>query len=112
MDHDEYLARRDQLREMGRSVWAEVLSAGWVPLQFFDGQHDEHRFLTVCPGCGASLGGILSDVPVSGWDAPRWAIQNDNPEHLTMTPSLGCGGWRAGTCIGHWWIRDGRLVLA
>ena len=113
VDHAEYVAWRDALSVLGISRWDDVKSTGRVPVQFFhDDRHDTDRFSTICPGCGASLGGILSDVPVGGFDEPRWAIQNADPEHLTMTPSLGCGGWRAGTCIGHWWIRDGRLVLA
>lgn len=110
--HAEWNGERDRLKAERRSMWDEVKSSGTVPLKFFhDDQRDTDRFCIICPGCGGNIGGILSDVPVGGWDEPRWAIQNEAPEHLTMTPSLGCGGWRVGSCIGHWWIRDGGLVL-
>ncbi len=65
-----------------------------------------------CPGCGGILSGRFADEPVSGWDAPRWKVENADPEHLTLTPSLGCSRWRSGECIGHWWARDGKLVSA
>ena len=71
---------------------------------------EERRFTWVCPGCGHPWGGVLGDEPVSGWDAPRW-VNSGTGDRPTLTPSLGCPEWRYGRCPGHWWLRDGRLVL-
>ncbi|MCU1617175.1 MAG: hypothetical protein JWO98_4715 [Frankiales bacterium] len=68
-------------------------------------------FYWTCPGCGGTASGELADQPVSGWEAPRW-VRSGPDDALTLTPSLGCPRWREGSCIGHWWLRDGRLVLA
>jgi Family of unknown function (DUF6527) len=65
----------------------------------------------ICPGCGRILGGLLADEPVSGWDSPRWA-KTGTDERLSLTPSLGCPGWRRDDCEGHWWLRDGMLEMA
>lgn len=65
-------------------------------------------FLWDCPTCGRGYAGKLADEPVSGWDAPRWMLA-DGP---TLTPSLGCRGMLDGSCTGHWWLRDGRLLSA
>ena len=65
----------------------------------------------VCPGCGRILGGQLDDEPVSGWEHPRWT-NTGTAERPTLTPSLGCPGWRRGNCDGHWFLRDGELVPA
>ena len=69
-----------------------------------------HRsFSWLCPGCGRWLYGQMGDQPVSGWDAPRW-VNSGTEEKPTLTPSLGCGGWKHGTCPGgHYWLRDGEL---
>ena len=73
---------------------------------------DEDRFSWVCPGCGRTLGGQMGDDPVSGWDEPRW-VNTGTRDRPTLTPSLGCPSWRAGTCGGgHYWLRDGELVPA
>lgn len=65
----------------------------------------------VCPSCGGFAAGTFGPEPVSGWTEPRWTREGD-AEHLTLMPSLGCPQWRDGLCNGHWWCRDGRLVLA
>ena len=49
--------------------------------------------------------------PAGGWDAPRWA-NSRTLERPTLAPSLGCGNWRRGECVGHWRLRDGVLVTA
>ncbi len=90
--HDAWAARID---ETGR---VPVLLAG-------------NEFYWVCPGCGGTAAGTLGDTPVSGWDAPRWVLTG-TPDRPTLTPSLGCPGWRAGRCDGHWWLRDGALEHA
>jgi hypothetical protein len=69
------------------------------------------RFSWICPGCGCLSGGQLGDEPVSGWDAPRW-VNSGSHDRPTLTPSLGCPGWRHGRCTGHWWLRDGVLEAA
>ena len=69
---------------------------------------DQSQFTWTCPTCGRGYYGILADEPVSGWDAPRWRLT----EGPTLTPSLGCQGLRDGSCTGHWWLRDGKLVAA
>jgi hypothetical protein len=67
-------------------------------------------FSWLCPGCGSWYYGQLGDQPVSGWDAPRW-VNSGGEETPTLTPSLGCGGWKRGTCLGgHYWLRGGELV--
>lgn len=68
-------------------------------------------FMWECPGCGHAYSGEIADEPVSGWDEPRWTwVEDENG--LTLAPSLGCPDWRAGRCVGHWWVRSGRMVLA
>ena len=59
---------------------------------------DDLWFNWLCPGCG--------------WGAPRW-VNSGTRDRPTLTPSLGCGGWRRGTCPeGHYWMRDGFLERA
>lgn len=93
---------------------AKVAEAGEVP--FCWSPTDEHgrrrSFLWLCPGCGVVRAGLMGDVPVSGWDSPRW-VNTGTDDKPTLTPSLGCGAWRKGICPdGHWWLRDGELVPA
>lgn len=77
-----------------------------------DGSSPLGGFSWLCPGCGRWLYGQIGEQPVSGWDAPRW-VNSGTPESPTLTPSLGCGGWRHGTCPeGHYWLRDGELTPA
>lgn len=83
-----------------------IAATGETILQFQSGGFD-----WVCPGCGRVLGGQLGDTPVSGWDSPRWT-NTGTIERPTLTPSLGCPGWRRGDCTGHWWLRDGEMVPA
>lgn len=76
--------------------------------------HDDtfSDFSWLCPGCGSWHYGQIGERPVSGWDAPRW-VNSGTEEKPTLTPSLGCGGWRRGTCRGgHYWMRNGELVDA
>lgn len=69
-------------------------------------------FSWLCPGCACWHFGRLGNEPVSGWDEPRW-VNFGTEEKPTLTPSLGCPGWRDGTCPeGHYWLRDGELVGA
>lgn len=68
-------------------------------------------FTWCCPGCGELHYGQMGEQPVSGWDEPRW-VNSGTRERPTLVPSLGCPRWRDGTCIGHWWLRDGELVRA
>lgn len=86
---------------------AKLRESGYVPIMFTP----EGRFSWLCPGCGYFSHGTVGEHPVSGWEEPRWTVDG-LPDHLTMVPSLGCPRWRAGTCIGHWWVRDGELVPA
>jgi len=73
---------------------------------------DADWFNWLCPGCGSWYDGQIGDQPVSGWDAPRW-VNSGTEDKPTLTPSLGCGGWRRGTCPeGHYWLRDGFLERA
>lgn len=113
VEHDAWTHERDSLRTQGLSMWDQIKSTETVPFEFFvpPDHPEQYRFCVVCPGCGGNIGGITAAEPVSGWDEPRWKIEVSDPKHLTMTPSLGCGGWRAGSCPGHWWVRDGRLWL-
>ncbi len=83
-----------------------IAQTGETILQFAAGGFD-----WACPGCGRVLGGQLGDAPVSGWEHPRW-VNTGTPQRPTLTPSLGCPGWRRGDCTGHWWLRDGQLVPA
>lgn len=116
---DEYRAWRAPYWEGGKwpAIAAAIDEAGetllffWTEREDWGQDNDEVHFTWLCPGCGASNGGVLGDQPVSGWDNPRWVRSGDDA-HLSLTPSLGCPLWRVGDCIGHWWARDGRLVLA
>jgi len=76
-------------------------------------EDDGHRsFSWLCPGCGRWHYGQIGDQPVGGWDAPRW-VNSGMDDAPTLAPSLGCGGWKHGTCPeGHYWLRDGELVRA
>lgn len=75
-------------------------------------QDGRRSFSWLCPGCGSWHYGQIGNQPVSGWDDPRW-VNSGTREQPTLTPSLGCGGWRHGTCPeGHYWLRDGELKPA
>lgn len=89
---------------------AVIAEQGWTWFVLSE-YADRTDFLWVCPGCGAGATGTLGDEPVGGWESPRWVMEG-MPGKPTLTPSLGCRNWRDGTCIGHWWLRDGELVLA
>ena len=91
---------------------AELATRG-TALFFWQPDHGEHGgFSWLCPGCGSWHFGQLGTEPVSGWDAPRW-VNSGTLEVPTLTPSLGCGGWKHGTCPeGHYWLRNGELVRA
>lgn len=104
MAHDEYRAWRDG-RRLGEMV-AHIEATGVAPIRFTG-----DAFLWTCPGCGGTSIGDLGDEPVSGWDGPRW-VRTGEDDAVSLTPSLGCPRWRQGHCVGHWWLRDGRLVLA
>ena len=82
-------------------------------LFFWQPSYGEHgAFSWLCPGCGRWYFGEMGEQPVSGWDAPRW-VNSGTLEAPTLTPSLGCSGWKHGTCAGgHYWLRDGELVPA
>jgi hypothetical protein len=103
----------DELREWRAGVVgaaaqsAKLAECGYLPLAFLAAS----RFMWLCPGCGLFSRGQIGDEPVSGWDGPAWTVEGV-PDHLTLNPSLGCPRWRDGTCIGHWWARNGKLVLA
>ena len=75
--------------------------------------HAESKgFSWLCPGCFSWHYGPLGDQPLSGWDNPVW-VNSGTLDRPTLTPSLGCPGWRDGTCPGgHYWVRDGELVPA
>jgi len=86
---------------------AELIWRGTALLCWHDG-----GFSWLCPGCARWHYGKIGEVPVSGWDDPRW-VNTGTAEAPTLTPSLGCPGWRNGTCPeGHYWLRDGNLVPA
>lgn len=69
-------------------------------------------FSWLCPGCVNWLYGQIGEQPVSGWDSPRW-VNTGTAEAPTLTPSLGCSGWKHGTCPeGHYWMRNGVLERA
>ncbi|MCU1677698.1 MAG: hypothetical protein JWM93_2456 [Frankiales bacterium] len=104
MANDEYRAWRG-----GRllpDMAAHIAETGVAPIRLAG-----ESFYWTCPACGGTAGGYLAAEPVSGWENPRWVRSGDD-EHVTLSPSLGCPGWRTGECIGHWWLRDGLLVLA
>jgi hypothetical protein len=86
---------------------AGIAHGGFAPMIF----RTTGRMSWVCPSCGTCTGGQLGDEPVSGWDEPRW-VKTGTDGAPSLTPSLGCPGWRNGDCQGHYWLRDGKLVLA
>lgn len=70
------------------------------------------HFSWICPGCGGLNLGQLGDEPMGGWDEPRW-VNSGTRDKPTLTPSLGCFGWRNGFCDdGHYRLRDGELIPA
>lgn len=70
---------------------------------------DQRGFSWLCPGCLQWHYGPIGDQPVSGWDNPQW-VNTGTTDSPTLAPSLGCPGWRRGTCPGgHYWLRDGEL---
>jgi hypothetical protein len=90
--------------------WEVAEQAGRGTALFF--WRDSDGFNWLCPGCGSWYDGQIGGQPVSGWDAPRW-VNSGTEDKPTLTPSLGCGGWRRGTCPeGHYWLRDGALERA
>lgn len=96
---------RAELAERGTALffWHAPGDVGGAPLGGFS---------WLCPGCASWRYGQIGEQPVSGWDAPRW-VNSGTEDKPTLTPSLGCGGWRRGTCAGgHYWMRDGELVDA
>lgn len=103
--------QRAEGRPKGYEATRDAVAAqGWTWFVLRD-YGDRTEFLWVCPGCGCGSVGTLGDEPVSGWESPRWVMEGE-PGKPTLTPSLGCPCWRDGTCVGHWWLRDGKLVLA
>lgn len=98
-DRAEYV--REKVAELGETVLCWLDPQPGAP----------QRFSWVCPGCGGLTGGYIGDEPVSGWDSPRW-VNTGTREAPTLAPSLGCPDWRTGTCPGHYWVREGRLVEA
>ena len=101
-------ARTDN--RMMRNDWELIEQTKRGTVLFF--WRDERAFNWLCPGCGSWYDGQISDQPVSGWDDPRW-VNSGTPERPTLMPSLGCSGWKRGTCpAGHYWLRDGELVDA
>lgn len=112
VDQPAFRTWRDGPDRMLRDEYCKqkVTESGETVMFWFDND-GETRFSLVCPGCGGLLAGALGDEPVSGWDAPRW-VNSGTTEKPTLMPSLGCGRWRRGECIGHWWLRDGVLEVA
>lgn len=112
VDQPAYREWRDAPQGVARGDWCKqkIADTGETVMFWFD-DGDATRFSLICPGCGCVLAGQIGDEPVSGWDEPRW-VNSGTREKPTLTPSLGCGGWRRGECIGHWWLRDGELMLA
>ena len=113
---DEMHERTARFRESGlsRDEWERAcLEHGGGPLFVWWPEKDGRQtFSWLCPGCGSWHYGEIGDQPVSGWDEPRW-VNSGTCEAPTLTPSLGCGGWRRGTCAGgHYWLRDGELISA
>jgi hypothetical protein len=103
-----HAARTDS--RMMRNDWELAEQAERGTALFF--WRDGASFNWLCPGCGSWHDGQIGDQPVSGWDNPRW-VNSGTPERPTLAPSLGCGGWKHGTCPeGHYWLRDGELVKA
>jgi Family of unknown function (DUF6527) len=90
---------------------AELAERG-TALFFWQPDGAQPGFSWLCPGCATWHYGPLGDEPVSGWDDPHW-VNSGTADRPTLTPSLGCPGWRRGTCEGgHYWLRDGELVPA
>jgi hypothetical protein len=91
---------------------AEMAERGTALFFWQPGYGIRGGFSWQCPGCATWHFGPLGDEPVSGWDNPVW-VNSGTRESPTLTPSLGCPGWRHGTCPeGHYWLRDGELVPA
>lgn len=108
---EEWRGWRDGVRGLPAQL-AKMRDRGRVPMMFGQYQPSGRRYFQwICPGCGCGHMGDIGETPVSGWDSPQWTVSG-LPDAVTLSPSLGCGNWRRGECIGHWWARDGKLVLA
>jgi hypothetical protein len=106
LTHDEYLEWRNKRNHTETKEL--IAETGIAPIRILN----DKAFLWLCPGCGGAYIGNLGTEAVSGWDSPCWVRTGDD-EHVTLTPSLGCSGWRDGVCPGgHYWLRDGELVPA
>lgn len=91
---------------------AVIARQGWTWLRWQHRPGEPTRFSWVCPDCGIASGGHLGEEPISGWDGPQWVLSGSE-QQPTLAPSLGCPGFRAGTCPGgHYWLRNGELVRA
>lgn len=80
---------------------------------FHDDPHGVRSFTWRCPSCGGVNVGRLGPVPIGGFYRdtgihPQWVLSGTE-ECPTLTPSLGC--W---SCypLGHYWLRDGKMVHA
>ena len=114
---DDVAAAEDRMRQ------AAVSGDRLRPVEYAGTTEDEHGLpwvrlspdggavLWQCPLCRRGFYGVVADEPVSGWDAPRWRVTVTDGL-ITLEPSLGCSGMRDGSCPGHWWVRDGKLVSA
>lgn len=90
----------------------EMERTGQALFVWWPDRGDHGGFTWLCPGCARLHSGLLGATPVSGWDDPRW-VNSGTEDAPTLTPSLGCGGWKHGTCPGgHYWLRDGVLEPA
>jgi hypothetical protein len=111
---DEVAERNDRFHatNLSRDDFERGEQDGTAPFFWQLDYGDYGGFSWRCPGCAQWHFGEIGEQPVSGWDAPRW-INSGTLERPTLTPSLGCPGWRDGTCPeGHYWLRDGELVSA
>lgn len=89
---------------------AKVESTGIVPASFRTYPNGRQCFNVICPLCGRCQGGDIADKPIGGWGgSQRWTVQG-LPDRLTMQPSIACSP--DGSCSGHWFVREGRLVAA
>jgi hypothetical protein len=74
------------------------------PKLILGGLRDRHS------GCGRGIDGWIpfanAEEPV-GPNPHGWTVENWDPEHFTLSPSLLCM-----TCGDHGWIRDGQWVQA
>lgn len=70
--------------------------------------HGEERIGALIGNPDGTIGSVMFDLPTTREhfpEKPRWTVEGERDEHLTLSPSIQGGGY-------HGFIRDGKWVAA